>query len=284
MPGSTNPSLNTSQTMNGSVPQSSRTYYFSMSLALGTPQKIDLRPSQNQNQFKTAQGAFLDNSLNATNVTILFDSGYTLICPAYSQMTIPIYISPSSPVMTVSGNGTVNMTLLNFPTPACVWSTQSPLPVLGGYGQVQDTTVAGLLTSTVGGSLTPILSPSASDLTSGVYKTTVPLMTDGYSIAFGMTLQGVLKIAQGGQSSALNISASTNLKATPGRVGKVIVQVAPTATAYVIDSVGTAQTAANTILTIPSGTVAGTVYNLDFPANVGISVIPSGGNLAVCFD
>jgi hypothetical protein len=273
----------TNQTDNGNIPQISRSYTFSIVLASGIAQTIDLRSLQNSSQFRTAQGMFVDNSANGVPCVVTLPSGQAIQVPAYNQGTFPIYLPMATPVLTFSGNGSVGFVLINFPTPACFWSLASSTFSFNGNNlQVYDSQVAGLISSAEG-SLSGGTTATVSLAFGGVFGV-VPLLTTGQQAAAALSAQGALKIAQGGQSSSLNVTSSTNVKASAGRVGKVIVNVAPTSTAYVLDSTGTTQSAANTLLVIPSGTVAGTVFNLDFPAQAGISLIPSGGTLAISYD
>lgn len=94
-----------------------------------------------------------------------------------------------------------------------------------------------------------------------------------------------------GTYTALGITANTNLVAAgtapdnpnSGCIYRVIVEVAPSSTAYILDSAGTTQSAANTILTIPSSTVAGTVYYIMWRFYNGLSVLPGSGTLAVSY-
>lgn len=78
----------------------------------------------------------------------------------------------------------------------------------------------------------------------------------------------------GGVSRSLNVTAATNIKASPGRVFRVILNTAGSTASSIIDSTGTSVTAANTILTIPTTATAGTVFYLDWPCTAGISVVP----------
>jgi hypothetical protein len=92
--------------------------------------------------------------------------------------------------------------------------------------------------------------------------------------------------ARGG-SSRLNITAATNVKTTPGRVYRVIVNntSAASGVSTIIDSTGTSVTAAATILVIPAAAAAGTTYLIDWPCAVGISVVPgSGAIISIAYD
>ena len=100
------------------------------------------------------------------------------------------------------------------------------------------------------------------------------------------TTTNILLVSRGGASSKLNATAAVVLKATPGRVGKVIV-VAPGSTsgAFTLNDCATtgAATTANTVWTLAyNGTanVAGAMFELDFPVTVGLvlSAVPGGGS------
>jgi hypothetical protein len=104
---------------------------------------------------------------------------------------------------------------------------------------------------------------------------------------------GLLKTTAGGSSSALNVTAATVVKATPGRLAKIII-IAPGSTsgAFTInDSATTAgASAANEIFTLAynaTANVAGAIFNLDWPCANGITVsaVPGGGSpvLALSF-
>jgi hypothetical protein len=90
---------------------------------------------------------------------------------------------------------------------------------------------------------------------------------------------GHLVVAKG-TLSALNLTALTVIKSTPGRLCKVIVIDGGTSGAFVLSdcaAVGAAS-AGNTIWTLGFGVTAGTIFDLDWPCAVGItlSAVPSG--------
>lgn len=85
-----------------------------------------------------------------------------------------------------------------------------------------------------------------------------------------------------------NITAATNLGVTSSgdmrQVERVIVVVTGVTDSTIIDSTGTSATAANTILIIPAGTDAGTIFPLEYPCSAGIGVVPgTGATLAVVY-
>jgi len=98
--------------------------------------------------------------------------------------------------------------------------------------------------------------------------------------------QGVQIVATGGLNATLNVTAAAVIKATPGRLARVIV-LAPGSTsgAFTFNNCATvgAATAANQVFTVPyNGTnnIAGAVFNIDVPCTVGIvcSAVPGGGS------
>lgn len=328
--------VNASHVSSGTDPKVRQVFSFPLTLA-GASVSVDLKTATNLQRVRDVQGIFVDNSAGTSTLTITTIAGQNVSIPAAYQALMPLYLSADNTI-TFNGNGTIKVTLLNFRTAAAVWpstAAASQAVTISGTVQTQDA----LLETTVG-SASGGTAGSASNLTGGIYNTTLPTLTNGQQaalqlssrgsvnvqvmggvanqIAFtgpaaaanttnflgalgsyfsaGLSLtnaqscglqvtpQGVLKSASGGQFSSLGLTANTTVKATPGRIGKVIVQVAPTSIAYVLDSTGLVQSAAVTILAVPIATVAGTVYNLDFPALAGIGVLPGGGTLTISYD
>ena len=98
------------------------------------------------------------------------------------------------------------------------------------------------------------------------------------------TTTNILLVSRGGATPKLNVTAAAVIKATPGRVGKIIV-VAPGSTsgAFTLNDCATtgAATAANTVWTLAynaTANVAGASFELDFPVAVGlvVSAVPAG--------
>lgn len=91
----------------------------------------------------------------------------------------------------------------------------------------------------------------------------------------------------GGRNSYLNINSATVVKPNPGRVFSVSIIASGSTASTVNDCLTTATSGdATQILTIPSGTVAGTVYTMygGWPCLQGIVVAPGTGSvLAVSF-
>ena len=100
------------------------------------------------------------------------------------------------------------------------------------------------------------------------------------------TRTNLLLVSRGGSTPKLNVTAAAVIKATPGRIGKVIV-VAPGSTsgAFTINDCATtgAATTANTVWTLAynaTANVAGASFELDFPVAVGlvVSAVPGAGS------
>jgi len=116
--------------------------------------------------------------------------------------------------------------------------------------------------------------------TIGTLNSGTNLTTGGYGEPQDPT--GANFVASGGQSSAINVTAATVIKASPGRVGKVIVLgVVGTGGALTINDCTTtgAATAANEVYTSVGTIAVGTVVDLNFPCVNGITVsaVPTGG-------
>jgi hypothetical protein len=96
---------------------------------------------------------------------------------------------------------------------------------------------------------------------------------------------GELPISNGGQSSAFIATgaSTTNLKAFAGRVCKVCITTAGTAAFSIFDSLVGSGTA---VFVSPASTPQGTVYDLQFPLNVGLTVVnvSSGPAFAISWD
>jgi hypothetical protein len=123
---------------NGAVPSNGRVYAFNVTLASGNTYQIDLRSIQYQNVLKDVQGIYVDNSQNSTACAIQTSTGQNVTIPPYAQAEMSFYLSPSTPVFTMSGNGTVNCVLLNFKASNIVWSVSGSAPVVSNKLQVQD--------------------------------------------------------------------------------------------------------------------------------------------------
>lgn len=98
-------------------------------------------------------------------------------------------------------------------------------------------------------------------------------------------LSGNLLIANG-SASALNITGTVVVKASPGRVCRLNVLTAPSVVLTVNDCATTGAVAtANEIVAIPIATaVAGSSFPIDFPCLNGITVVLGTGTASISFD
>lgn len=107
-------------------------------------------------------------------------------------------------------------------------------------------------------------------------------------------VDGNLATQRGGSKSSLNLTAAGVIKATPGRLRRIVIQ-APGSTsgAFTFNDVTTVGGAAagNQIFTLPyNGTnnIAGAIFDVDWPCANGIvlSAVPGGGSpiVAVSYD
>lgn len=120
------------------------------------------------------------------------------------------------------------------------------------------------------------------------------ILTDENGNRVKADAQNNLGVQEGGRSSSLNLTAAVAIKASAGRLRKIVIlNLGTTSGAFTLNdcaSVGAAG-AANAIITIPYNTTlyeAGSVINLDWPCATGItlSAVPGGGTpiIAVSYD
>ena len=104
----------------------------------------------------------------------------------------------------------------------------------------------------------------------------------GVSVPLQVDQTGNLLIGKG-SASKLNLTASTVIKATPGRICKVIVNTAGSAPGSINDVATTGAAAAgNLIFNVPN-TVG--IYDVDFPAATGlVYVLGTGQVVSVSYD
>lgn len=110
---------------NGTFPSLGQIYAFQLSLVAGTPQIVDLRPALYSMNISSVQGIFVDNSNGGASLSISGSSGQPIVIAEAYQALMPLYMSADL-TLTFTGSGSVGITLLNFPTPAVVWSTVPP--------------------------------------------------------------------------------------------------------------------------------------------------------------
>lgn len=88
-----------------------------------------------------------------------------------------------------------------------------------------------------------------------------------------------------GSVNKLNVTTTTVIKSTAGRVAKLVFNAASTSAPAVYDfNAATGFAAANLVWQGGTTTAAQTVVALDFPCTTGIVVVPGGATVAVSFD
>lgn len=100
---------------------------------------------------------------------------------------------------------------------------------------------------------------------------------------------GPAMVAPGGVNSALNLTTAQVVKATPGRLIKVLVVIPGSAGSLTLNDCATtgAAAATNEILTIAFGSLSiGQVISLDWPCSVGIvvSAVTTTSQFSISFD
>lgn len=106
----------------GGMPSTSRVFAFNQALTLGQVIELDLSQYNNQNRLANVQGAFLDNSAGTAPLVFSCGGGQSISVPAGYQGFFPVYWNATY-LCKLSGSGVVNITLVNFPTPAAVWNS-----------------------------------------------------------------------------------------------------------------------------------------------------------------
>ena len=81
----------------------------------------------------------------------------------------------------------------------------------------------------------------------------------------------------GGTSSVLNVSSAKTLKAGPGRLIRFVCNAAAATTVTFNDCAATGDAAAGNVIYTNSAVTLGTVIELDWPCNVGITISAVGG-------
>jgi hypothetical protein len=88
----------------------------------------------------------------------------------------------------------------------------------------------------------------------------------------------------GGQNSVLNVTTTTVVKNSPGRIVRLVFNAASTTAPAVYDFTATTGfAAANLIWQGATTTAAQTVVYLEFPCANGIVVVPGGATVAVSY-
>lgn len=130
----------------GTNPSAAKVFSFPLTLT-GATLTIDLTPLANLHRIDNVQGLFIDNSAGTQSLNVNTTAGQNFTIPSTYQGLMPLYLSAQN-IINFTGNGTVNITLLNFPTPAAVWPTTLPS---GATQQVQDVVAEGYLAQMIPG-------------------------------------------------------------------------------------------------------------------------------------
>jgi hypothetical protein len=157
---------------NGITPKSPNVYSFQIVLVANTPQVFDLKSLANLHRIENVQGIFIDNS-GASNgaVTVKMTSGQIFTIPGTYQALMPLYLSGDQTI-TMSGSGTLNFCLINFPTPAAVWpSAGTAVAQITGLVQTQDAIAEGFLSN-----MQPTLTLTSRSIASTVASASTQLM------------------------------------------------------------------------------------------------------------
>lgn len=134
---------------NGKNPNNGQVFGVPLTL-VGTAVTLDLKTLVNLHRVNDVQGIFMDNSGGSTALQVSTTTGQKIAIPSGYQGVMPLYLSADKTI-TFNGNGTVNLVLLNFPTPAAVWpaSGGGSADVVDGQLLVSDGTAQGLLSEIV---------------------------------------------------------------------------------------------------------------------------------------
>ena len=251
----------------GGMPSTSRVFAFNQALALGQPIELDLSQYSNQNRLANVQGAFLDNSAGAAPFVFSCGGGQSISVPAGYQGFFPVYWNATY-ICKLSGSGVVNITLVNFPTPAAVWNA-------GGAQAVQSTQDVNLAQSMQNGLVRAIPQFLGSD---GTYRG--KRLADAFYM--GMIKDTNPVTLFGGNSNGFML-ASLSIALSFGFTSKDTIEVVLTANGSTIYSIGIpfrANQAAETLAPIYS------VSDLQIvgagPLIATLASSPSSGSLVVC--
>ncbi len=107
----------------------------------------------------------------------------------------------------------------------------------------------------------------------------------GIAMGLQSDQDGNLMVNVSGRHSALNLTAGTHiLKGNQGYIRKLIVQTVSSTPTVIFDAATGAATAANTIYTVPAGATAGSIIEIEFPCQVGLSItVGTAGVFAVSY-
>lgn len=110
---------------------------------------LDFSQLQQQGKISFIQGVMVDNSANASPLTIQSQTmNQKVVIPANAQAILPLFVT-NPPIFLVSSAGGVNVPLFffNIPLPAQVWGGNTAFTFVGGSLQVTDPILEALITS-----------------------------------------------------------------------------------------------------------------------------------------
>lgn len=118
----------------------------------------------------------------------------------------------------------------------------------------------------------------------GPIRSTIANSPSNAGASLATDASGLLMTSVGGEKSALNQSAAAVIKATPGRVAKLVVITAGSGGNFTLNDCATTGAAAtsNEIFTCAGTTTAGTTFAIDWPCLTGIVLSAIGTSTGVC--
>jgi len=109
-----------------------RSIHVTVDFTLGATFKLDLSQVQSQGAMDSVQTLYIDNSNNTFGLTITLGvSLQNVIIPAGAQGYIPV-LQPNPPILiftTLGGTPLVEIQLMNFFLPPCIWYTNG-MPII----------------------------------------------------------------------------------------------------------------------------------------------------------
>jgi hypothetical protein len=240
------------------------------------------------------QAVFIDNSNVGQNaVLIIAGTGQVIVIPAFSQGVYPVFFTgtPSFQLSVASVNPAVTRCCwLNVPAQPGVWtvggagavSTAAPVLVAGTSQSLSLDTAGALRVALMprSGNGGPVVQPANSNTLSA-------MLAAGTGYNQGVIAANAVGGLQLDQQSGLligtaalsqsDISVTTLVAGRQARCALVSVTVVTAVGIITINDRVATGTLTNTILTIPIGTPAGTLYRLEYPCSAGIAANFQGG-------
>lgn len=116
----------------GKFPQTARMLYIPLDFTTDTVIQVNLPVSHNINNVQGIDGAqsmVIDNADNGDSVTIVFDNGYRVTCPAFAEGVFPVLIDLQGLAFKATSDGgvMVNTYFTNTREMPALWSTKIPI-------------------------------------------------------------------------------------------------------------------------------------------------------------